>query len=62
MGKSLRNVIDPDSLADKYSPEALRYYLISDIALGKDADFRKNGSLVDTMATSLVWVICSIEH
>jgi methionyl-tRNA synthetase len=39
MSKSLGNVIDPDSLADKYGPEALRYYLMSDIATGKDADF-----------------------
>ena len=39
MSKSLGNVIDPDALADKYSAEALRYYLMSDIATGKDADF-----------------------
>ncbi len=39
MSKSLGNVIDPDELADKYSPEALRYYLTSDIVTGKDADF-----------------------
>jgi len=41
MSKSLGNVIDPDALADKYGPEALRYYLMSDIATGKDADFRE---------------------
>lgn len=39
MSKSLGNVVDPDLLADKYGPEALRYYLMSDIATGKDADF-----------------------
>ena len=39
MSKSLGNVIDPDLLADKYGAEALRYYLMSDIATGKDADF-----------------------
>ncbi len=39
MSKSLGNVIDPDALADKYGAEALRYYLMSDIATGKDADF-----------------------
>ena len=39
MSKSLGNVVDPDSLADKYGAEALRYYLMSDIATGKDADF-----------------------
>ncbi|MFN0064464.1 MAG: class I tRNA ligase family protein, partial [Myxococcaceae bacterium] len=39
MSKSLGNVIDPDVLADKYGAEAVRYYLVSDIATGKDADF-----------------------
>src|SRR5437764_10831959 len=39
MSKSLGNIVDPFSLADKYGPEALRYYLVSDIATGKDADF-----------------------
>jgi methionyl-tRNA synthetase len=39
MSKSLGNVIDPDQLADKYGAEAVRYYLVSDIATGKDADF-----------------------
>ena len=39
MSKSLGNVIDPDALADKYGSDALRYYLMSDIATGKDADF-----------------------
>jgi len=39
MSKSLGNIVDPDLLADKYGPEALRYYLMSDITTGKDADF-----------------------
>src|SRR5438309_110732 len=39
MSKSLGNVIDPEVLIDKYGAEALRYYLISDISTGKDADF-----------------------
>lgn len=39
MSKSLGNVVDPDALADKYGAEALRYYLMSDIAVGKDSDF-----------------------
>ncbi len=39
MSKSLGNIVDPDALADKYGPDALRYYLTSDIATGKDADF-----------------------
>src|SRR6267154_2322243 len=37
--KSLGNVVYPDVLIEKYGAEALRYYLMSDIATGKDADF-----------------------
>ncbi|HEY1581777.1 MAG TPA: class I tRNA ligase family protein, partial [Chthoniobacterales bacterium] len=39
MSKSLGNVVDPAALAAKYGGEALRYYLMSDIVSGKDADF-----------------------
>jgi methionyl-tRNA synthetase len=39
MSKTLGNVIDPDALAEKYGKEAVRYYLMSDISTGKDADF-----------------------
>jgi len=39
MSKSLGNVVDPDVLIEKYGAEALRYYLMSDIVMGKDADF-----------------------
>jgi methionyl-tRNA synthetase len=39
MSKSLGNVVDPNQLADKYGAEALRYYVMSDIATGKDSDF-----------------------
>jgi methionyl-tRNA synthetase len=39
MSKSAGNIIDPFVLVDKYGAGALRYYLMSDIATGKDADF-----------------------
>ena len=39
MSKSLGNIVDPDQLATRYGAEALRYYLMSDIATGRDADF-----------------------
>jgi methionyl-tRNA synthetase len=39
MSKSEGNVVDPDVLVDKYGAEALRYYLMSDIATGRDSDF-----------------------
>jgi methionyl-tRNA synthetase len=39
MSKSVGNIIDPFALIDKYGSDALRYYLISDMATGQDADF-----------------------
>jgi methionyl-tRNA synthetase len=39
MSKSLGNHVDPEELADHYGVEALRYYLMSDIVTGRDADF-----------------------
>lgn len=39
MSKSLGNIVDPDALADRYGAAALRYYLMSDIATGRDSDF-----------------------
>ncbi|MEO8438988.1 MAG: class I tRNA ligase family protein, partial [Spartobacteria bacterium] len=60
MSKSLGNVIDPDELANKYSEEALRYYLMSDIVTGKDSDFseerlieRYNADLANSLGNLL---------
>lgn len=39
MSKTLGNVVDPNVLADKYGAETLRYYLTSDMTIGRDADF-----------------------
>jgi methionyl-tRNA synthetase len=39
MSKSTGNIIDPFVLADKYGSDAVRYYLVSDIGTGQDADF-----------------------
>ena len=60
MSKSAGNVVDPNALADKYGPEALRYYLMSDIATGNDADFseerlvsRYNSDLANSLGNLL---------
>src|SRR5437660_5872641 len=60
MSKSAGNIIDPSGLADKYGAEAVRYYLISDIATGKDADFseerlieRYNSDLANSLGNLL---------
>src|SRR5262249_13155217 len=39
MSKSAGNIIDPFELVGKYGADTLRYYLMSDVATGKDADF-----------------------
>jgi methionyl-tRNA synthetase len=39
MSKSTGNIIDPFVLVDKYGAETLRYYLMSSITTGQDADF-----------------------
>jgi methionyl-tRNA synthetase len=60
MSKSAGNIIDPFVLIDKYGPGALRYYLMSDIATGKDADFseerlveRYNADLANSLGNLL---------
>jgi methionyl-tRNA synthetase len=68
MSKSVGNIIDPFVLADKYDADALRYYLMSDIATGKDADFseerlveRYNADLANSLgnllnrALNMIW-------
>jgi methionyl-tRNA synthetase len=60
MSKSTGNIIDPFVLADKYGADALRYYLMSDIATGQDADFaeerlieRYNSDLANSLGNLL---------
>jgi methionyl-tRNA synthetase len=68
ISKSAGNIIDPFALADKYSAEALRYYLLSDIATGKDADFseerlveRYNADLANSLGNLLNRSLTMIE-
>ena len=58
--KSVGNIVDPFVLADKYGSDSLRYYLMSDIATGSDADFseerlveRYNGDLANSLGNLL---------
>ncbi len=43
MSKSVGNVVDPVAMADKYSVDALRYFLIKEMPLGEDGDFSEKG-------------------
>lgn len=69
MSKSEGNVVDPFALADKYGAEALRYYLMSDIATGRDADFseqrlveRYNSELANDLGNLLNRVLAMINQ
>ena len=60
MSKTAGNVVDPELLVEKYGAEALRYYLMSDIATGSDADFsearlvnRYNSDLANSLGNLL---------
>lgn len=60
MSKSAGNIVDPFALIEKYGAEALRYYLITDVVTGYDADFleyriveRYNGDLANSLGNLL---------
>lgn len=41
MGKSLGNTLDPFDLVERYGSDAVRYYFLKEIELGKDGDFNE---------------------
>ncbi|MBI2897619.1 MAG: methionine--tRNA ligase [Deltaproteobacteria bacterium] len=56
MSKSLRNVVEPRALAREYGADAVRFYLMREIAFGQDGDFshdalvaRWNSDLADNV-------------
>ncbi len=60
MGKTLGNTIDPFKLVDRYGADAVRYYFLKEIELGKDGDFNEtrfinvlNNDLADVLGNSL---------
>lgn len=60
MSKSVGNIVDPAVLAETFGVAATRYYLLSDIATGRDSDFseerliqRYNGDLANSLGNLL---------
>ncbi len=60
MSKSVGNIIDPEALVARYGQGAVRYYLLSDISTGRDADFsierleqRYNAELANSLGNLL---------
>ena len=52
MSKSLGNVVDPDLLLEEYGPDAIRYYLASQLAVTHDSNFDLN-SLREILSADL---------
>lgn len=52
ISKSLGNVIRPETLVKKYGSDAIRYYILRDIAFGEDGDFSER-NLVQRYNTEL---------
>ncbi|MBI2545143.1 MAG: methionine--tRNA ligase [Candidatus Aenigmarchaeota archaeon] len=68
ISKSLGNTIDPLELFDKYSVDAIRYFLVKEIPIGDDGDFsekalinRINGELVADLG-NLVYRVLSLSE
>ena len=68
MSKSAGNIIDPFVLCEKYGADALRYYLMGDVATGQDADFseerlveRYNADLANSLGNLLNRSLTMIE-
>ncbi len=52
MSKSLGNVVDPFILGERYSPDAIRYHILREMALGADSDF-SNKIMIDRLNSDL---------
>jgi methionyl-tRNA synthetase len=52
MSKSVGNVVDPQTLADKYGADAFRYFLFREVPFGLDGDFSED-ALVNRINTDL---------
>jgi methionyl-tRNA synthetase len=68
MSKSLHNFVDPIYIAEKYSVDALRYFLVREMPFGEDGDFsedslvaRINGELVADLGNLVYRVLTLAE-
>ncbi|MBS3056534.1 MAG: methionine--tRNA ligase [Candidatus Aenigmarchaeota archaeon] len=61
MSKSVGNVVDPFEMAEKYSADAIRFFLFRDISLEDDGDFSEK-HLVERVNTELIDNYCNLFY
>ncbi len=61
ISKSLGNVIDPRTFAEKYGLDAVRHFLLSEIAYGADGDFSEK-RFVERYNTDLANIFGNLSH
>lgn len=61
ISKSLGNTVDPRTFADKYGLDAVRHFLLSEIAYGADGDFSEK-RFVERYNTDLANIFGNLSH
>jgi methionyl-tRNA synthetase len=61
MSKSKGNIVNPDELADKYSVDGVRYFLMREIQLGNDGNWDEN-LLINRFNSDLVNDLSNLIH
>ena len=52
MSKSVGNVVDPNTLVERYGVDAIRYFLLREVAFGQDGNFN-NEALIQRINADL---------
>jgi methionyl-tRNA synthetase len=61
MGKSAGNVVDPRDYARKYGLDAVRHYVLAEVAFGSDGDFSEK-RFIERYNTDLANVLGNLAH